>query len=265
MNKDDFSVSVVIPSVGRNSIYEAIRSVDSQTLPVLEIIIIEDSCVIPVDNLELKTPIYKFKSNGHGVSSSRNMGVEKANGNFIALLDDDDVWVDTKIEKQMQALKSQSLDKSKIIISSRVVRFDDKETHISPEKIYTNGTILHHLYRLSWNRSKFAFYTPTLLFSKDIGLELKFNKDLNIREDIDFLLRAELSGIRMVQLSEPLCAVSYEPSRSWQRETLKLYFKWIKYLSTYKIRAAVSFALGVGIRTLFFKYVSNFFRRLNSR
>jgi hypothetical protein len=75
------------------------------------------------------------------------MGVEKANGNFIALLDDDDVWVDTKIEKQMQALKSQSLDKSKIIISSRVVRFDDKETHISPEKIYTEKLLMKRLIR----------------------------------------------------------------------------------------------------------------------
>ena len=156
------------------------------------------------------------------------------------------------------------LDKSKFIVSSRVVKFDKKRTLISPEKIYANGKIIDHLYRLSWKRSKFAFYTPTLLFSKDIGLKLKFNKELNIREDIDFLLRAELSGIKMIQLSEPLCAVSYEPSRSWQRETLKSYFNWIKYLSIYKIRAAVSFTLGVGIRTLFFKYISNFFRRLNS-
>jgi len=252
----DISISVVIPTIGRSSIFDAIESVALQTYPVLEIIIIEDNCDTGNFDSSLKFPIYRYKSTKTGVSNARNIGISKAEGEFIALLDDDDVWIDTKLEKQVKVLLEQKHDRSNFIISSQVIKFTSKNSRISPKTSFKGKNIINELYKLNWKKSKFAFYTPTLLFSKDLAVKLMFNESLIIREDIEFLMRAEKIGAKFIQLNEALCVISYDPIRSWQRETVGSYLKWIRVLSAHSIKIAVSFALGIGIRTLLLKLLS---------
>jgi glycosyltransferase involved in cell wall biosynthesis len=99
-------VSVVINTFNRcNILGRAIQSAINQTYQNLEIIIIDansvDNTREVVDSFTDKRIIY-FKSPTSEIAPCLNKGFSLAQGEFVALLDDDDEWLDTKIEKQVE-------------------------------------------------------------------------------------------------------------------------------------------------------------------
>jgi len=103
------SVSVVIPTYnGGKFINPALESVLQQTLQPLEIIVIDDGST---DDTRERLRIYEgriryyFQQN-QGIGAARNAGINRANGNWIALLDSDDVWHPRKLEYQCAAIGS---------------------------------------------------------------------------------------------------------------------------------------------------------------
>ncbi len=103
------SISVVIPTYNRSVLLErALDSVLAQTLPVDEVIIVDDGST---DNtsymLRSRYPeVNLIEQNNQGVSAARNTGIAAARHDWIALLDSDDVWHQNKIEKQLQGLNN---------------------------------------------------------------------------------------------------------------------------------------------------------------
>lgn len=110
-------VSVVIPNYNRQQLIQrAIDSVLNQTYPNLEIIIVDDNSTDEskeVINQYLKkhkniqaifSPINK------GANYCRNIGIQNTKGSYVAFLDSDDSFVDSKIEKQMNFLKTENAD-----------------------------------------------------------------------------------------------------------------------------------------------------------
>lgn len=101
------TISVVIPSFNRLSMLQhAIDSVLAQTLPADEIIVVDDGSTD--DTTTILQPQYrqvKFLRQQHlGVSSARNTGIKAAHGDWVALLDSDDIWHTNKLQTQMQAI-----------------------------------------------------------------------------------------------------------------------------------------------------------------
>ena len=106
-------ISVVIPAYNsKDSIVETLNSVVSQTAFDLieEVLVIDDGSTDETADIVKKAfnNIEKIrvisKSNG-GVSSARNMGIKLAKGEWIALLDSDDVWLNNKIAEQVMYIK----------------------------------------------------------------------------------------------------------------------------------------------------------------
>ncbi len=103
------SVSVVIPTYKHaDFVLSALESAFVQTFGNVEIIVINDGS--PDDTRKLLIPladagkiVYVEQSNS-GVANARNKGLELASGEFIAFLDDDDVWYPDKLEWQSEAL-----------------------------------------------------------------------------------------------------------------------------------------------------------------
>ena len=109
-------ISVVIPTYNRaQTIMRAINSVLSQTLQAFEIIVVDDGSFDGTKDVlqaqgffskNTKVPQKKyFVQKNNGVSSARNLGIKKANGDFIAFLDSDDSWSAKKLERQLAVLK----------------------------------------------------------------------------------------------------------------------------------------------------------------
>lgn len=100
-------VSIVIPTHDRaRTLPRALDSVQAQTRPADEIIVIDDGSTDVTDRLirsRYPQVIYRHQPN-RGVSAARNHGIRIATGDWIALLDSDDAWLPDKLEHQLAAI-----------------------------------------------------------------------------------------------------------------------------------------------------------------
>ena len=110
-------VSVIIPYYKKKKyIADALKSVLKQTYNNLEILIIYDDPnkedLGHVNNLCLSDRRIKLIINDKniGAGKSRNIGIEKSNGQFIAFLDADDEWKSNKIEEQIKFMVDNKID-----------------------------------------------------------------------------------------------------------------------------------------------------------
>jgi glycosyltransferase involved in cell wall biosynthesis len=101
-------VSVVVTAYNHGRyIQETLRSVFAQTYPHFEVIVVDDGST---DDTSTKLQafndrIFYVHQENQGVAASRNTGVQKARGEFIALLDGDDLWEPGKLAIQIESLK----------------------------------------------------------------------------------------------------------------------------------------------------------------
>jgi len=110
-------ISVVVPSCGRPlSVKRAVTSVLNQRLVgfELEVIVVDDGSTVPLApfiNKNFGHRIVCLKNEvSLGASAARNLGWKNSHGDFIAFLDDDDVWMPDKLSKQLECLKSMGSD-----------------------------------------------------------------------------------------------------------------------------------------------------------
>ena len=103
------TVSVLIPNHNYGQyLYKTIESVLEQTHTSIEVIVIDNgSTDNSRDILEgYGKSIQTVFQDDLGQAQARNYGLSRAQGNLIALLDADDYWEPTKIEKQITLFKS---------------------------------------------------------------------------------------------------------------------------------------------------------------
>ena len=105
-------ISVIIPTHNRVDLLgRAIRSVQNQTYKNIEIIIVSDGSTDGTDEFvnklkytDNRIQFYEYKPS-KGSNVARNLGIEKSKGEYIAFLDDDDEWLPTKLEKQLEVFQ----------------------------------------------------------------------------------------------------------------------------------------------------------------
>ena len=100
-------ISAVIPAYNSAQfIRAAISSIQAQTSPVDEIIVVDDGSSDDTEQVlaQLSANIIYHKQANQGPSAARNKGIELASGDWIAFLDADDQWTPDKISKQLQTL-----------------------------------------------------------------------------------------------------------------------------------------------------------------
>ena len=96
-------ISVIIPAYNAAEfVGQAIESAIAQTLPAHEILVIDDgSKDDTVSAVEKYLPKVRLlqRQNG-GPAAARNLGIRESTGEWLAMLDADDTWLPTKLEKQ---------------------------------------------------------------------------------------------------------------------------------------------------------------------
>lgn len=179
-------VSVVIPTYNRPQFLpRAIETALNQTVADLEVVVVDDGSDTEYarDAVEDYSDIVQFETHdaNRGLSAARNTGIDHANGTYIAFLDDDDLWHESKLQAQIHALEA---DPNGVIATCRTV------------SITPGG----HILRCEGERPS-GDLSETILVSNVIGSpsrvvipadvldEVRFDEDLQTKQDWDFYIR----------------------------------------------------------------------------
>ena len=107
-------VSIITPCYnGAKYIGETIESVMNQTYPKWEMIIIDDgssdnSVSVVQKYMEKESRIRLLQQANAGSAAARNHGIREAQGQYIALLDADDIWLPDFLRKQIHFMKKRN-------------------------------------------------------------------------------------------------------------------------------------------------------------
>lgn len=109
----DGLVSIIMPSWNTGKyISESIQSVLAQTYTNWELIIVDDCSTDNTDevieNFCDKRIRYLKNTQNSGAALTRNRALREANGEWIAFLDSDDIWLPEKLERQIEFMKKNS-------------------------------------------------------------------------------------------------------------------------------------------------------------
>ena len=103
-------ISIVVPVYNAvNYIEQTVEMVRKQTFTDWELILIEDcskdNSADVLRALEQKLQDKRirviYKEQNEGAAKARNTGIDAASGRYLAFLDADDIWMETKLEKEL--------------------------------------------------------------------------------------------------------------------------------------------------------------------
>lgn len=202
----DGLVSIIMPSwnTGR-FIAESIQSVINQTYKNWELIIVDDCSTDNTDNIvetfhDDRIRYLKNEKN-NGAALTRNRALRKAQGEWIAFLDSDDLWLPKKLEHQIKFMKKNNL----VFSYHEYVKINEES---EPLNIYITGP------RIVTKKKMYNYGYPgclTFMYSaKKMGLiqikDIKKNNDyailLKLCKKADcYLLRENLAQYRIREKS----------------------------------------------------------------
>jgi len=192
-------VSIIIPYYKKKLyIEEAVNSALNQTFKDIEIIIVfddpEENDLSYIEKISKKDKRIKLIINDKnlGAGNSRNIGILKSIGQYIAFLDSDDLWSRDKVETQLKFMRENNFSFS-----------------------HTSYEILKKDLKSSIRKARNFYLLPDLLKSCDIGLstvilkkELITNEcqfpDMTTKEDFVLWLKLLKSGTRIQGLDRTL-------------------------------------------------------------
>ena len=107
------SVTVIIPAYnGAAYIARAVESALAQTHKPLEVLVVDDGSTDRTAEIvaAMPPPVRLIRKENGGPASARNLGAREAKGNWLALLDADDLWQPVKLETQIKAIETIEAD-----------------------------------------------------------------------------------------------------------------------------------------------------------
>lgn len=214
MNNKEELISVVIPTYKRNdTLIRALKSVYNQTYKNIEVIVVDDNAEFPdvrkknediikeFDNIVL---IENEKNLGGGLT--RNVGIEKAKGKYIAFLDDDDEFLPTKLEEQYNYYISLKNDNVAMIYCYANMINVDGNSYIS--KSFKNGNLLIE------NVKSCIAATSWWFCPKDKLLSVGGFENINSRQDASLLLKFFIKGYEAYCIPKVLLNYYWHDSNS---------------------------------------------------
>jgi glycosyltransferase involved in cell wall biosynthesis len=197
------AISVVIPAYNAaRTIAAAVGSVRAQTVPVLEIVVVDDASRDDTAQVlaRLAGPDLRLLRNAdnRGGAVSRNRGIDAARGDYVALLDADDVWLPAKLERQLAALAGTPNDS--FAFSALIQTNEYGEQHRLPRRGPRAGEAIAD-YML---KSGHVVQTSTLLVPSELARRVRFSAELRRFQDLDFVLRLAAAGAAPLFVDEAL-------------------------------------------------------------
>ena len=258
--KESPLVSVIIPVFnGEKYIEQSMKSVENQTYRFVELIVVNDGST---DETESKILNFISKSNLHvkllttvnqGASHAKNLGLRSSEGQLIAFLDADDLWLPNKLEKQVSLLL---MNKDAIGVGCGYLKFLD------------NSTRRTKVLNFFWQQKSISAwallegpgpgFNSTILLKRNVLDKLGgFDEMIGVMaDDLDLVMRLHPLG---KILQETNCLVelrvwngqNYRNLPDMEKAVLRLYMKHFQQ-SQYHLDLALSnLNVWIGIRLIF--------------
>ena len=193
------SISVIIPTYNRTKkLQRALASVFAQTRKPDEVIVVDDGSTDDTHTQVVKNypQVTYLRQQNTGVSAARNLGIMRAKGNWIALLDSDDQWLPMKLEKQLAEIEDDT--SIKIIHTNETWIRNNKQVKQMDKHKKQGGWIFKHCLPLCVISPSSVMLHQSVL--NDVGL---FDESLSACEDYDLWLRV-CAKYQVHYLEEPL-------------------------------------------------------------
>lgn len=202
---NELLISVIIPTYNRADVIKrAIASVQSQTYEHLEIIVVDDASL---DNTaEVIQSIidnrihYICHKTNLGGSEARNTGIKQAQGQYIAFLDSDDVWLASKLETQLKAIAPYRAQTNLVCYGqfqkSNQVFY---QKSVLPTKGIDKAGVAEYLWLAGGE-----MLTSTLLIARNIAKATLFQSKLVKHQDLDFVIRLEEQKAKFIFVPQVL-------------------------------------------------------------
>lgn len=226
-------VSVIIPTKNRErELKRAIESVLDQSYLNFEIIIVDNSDTNYKSTINLffdvwrydKSKVRYFYNNELNVVSARNFGIRQSKGQYIAFLDDDDVWLSDKIEKQLKEFEENT---NLVVCWVDDRRFGKGYVVKYPNKLYIKDVLKR------FNLASTSAYMFRAKFLKEQMFDESFPSaqeyELAIRSVVSFPVKCVQEVLAVQNRSE------YQITRDWKKKKLGLKLLLNKYKYLYPI------------------------------
>lgn len=184
-------VDVVIPMRnGEQYIVRALKSIASQTIQPINVIVVDDGSDDFGPDLVKEFSVSSFNliliSTKHiGLSAARNLGIRSTKSELVALLDCDDYWSPKKLENQVNFLKNTPL--AQVVFSNCFIYHDSlakiENAINNNDSFFSFKNIVLQRYRVVGSASSICL--KKILFS-EIGF---FNEKIEYGEDYDLWIR----------------------------------------------------------------------------
>lgn len=207
MNRRNIKISVIMACFNSSAyLDEAVNSVLGQTLGDLELILIDDCST---DNTLEIAKRYQMQDDrvsvlslpvNSGPATARNAGINAATGQWIGILDSDDVAMPSRFEEQMKLANS---DKGLVMIGSSSISID-KKSHVIKEHKYPRSH--SDLVKCLVFMRGFPSHS-SMIYRKDVVQRLSaFNSRYVSSEDKDLWLRLSEIG-KVASIDKPLVKI----------------------------------------------------------
>lgn len=192
-------VSVVIPTYNRaEAVCAAIDTALAQTYGNIEVVVVNDGST---DNTlaalrRFEERVHVISQQNSGPASARNTGVRASQGEIIAFLDSDDLWLPSKVERQVKLLERAGRSVCCCVSNTRLCYVDGRRRTSfdsarirswHPEGIWLNPAEVLATRFFTFNQ---AVAIRREAFDKAGG----FDEQLRVLEDYDLALRLSLDG-----------------------------------------------------------------------
>jgi glycosyltransferase involved in cell wall biosynthesis len=187
------TVSVIIPAYNASgTIRRAVNSVLAQTVPVLEILVIDDGSpddvATPLAGLDPRITV--IRQSNAGASAARNRGLDAARGEWVAFLDADDEWFPNRLELQLAVTRE--WPEVEFISGMFLLRHGDGRRDQSAGHPRRNRSVPLNLDGEAAFDFAASCWTGTVLIRRDALGNERFRTDLKTAEDREFWLRMVL-------------------------------------------------------------------------
>lgn len=202
------TISVVIPCFnGGRFLRETLASVLGQTRSAHEVIVIDDGSTDDSAAIaeSFAPPVRVIRQRNQGESVARNRGIDEAKGDWVALLDADDLWDARKLERQVDCLKSSPDDCVCIYTDHFFYETDRIAAPPRPEFHRQPDARIRLLF--DW-----CIIPSSAMIRRDVAASVRFVESIRLGEDMIFFAQMSERG-PIVRVPEALTGYRRSPNQ----------------------------------------------------